>query len=245
MKNIKSFERFSVEINESITGQDVSSIDRLKSRYPNGLEMPFAVTSEGKNSFANGIDTVNPANPKIMEIVEVISDFLNGTEQGDINVVVEGGASNVGSSSGYDNTKLAERRRNNLMDFLKKKFAGEFRLKLSPGKAIVGGADKKDSVQAQKEQFVSASISGMKTMNVQIVGVVGDNLSIYKPDSNLFPKFDIENEFGKKKTDLSKYKRVCVKVPVNRVDKFKIALNKFKTEQRMDRIDFSIQDYKK
>jgi hypothetical protein len=238
MKNIKSFERFSAKMNESITGQDVSSIDRLKSRYPNGLEMPFAVTSEGKNSFANGIDTINPANPKIMEIVEIISDFLNGTEQGDINVVVEGGASNVGSSSGYDNTKLAERRRNNLMDFLKKKFPAEFRLKLTLGKAKVGSADKKDSVQAQKEQFVSASISGMKTMNVQIVGVQGDNTNVYKPDLNLFPKFDPKNP-----NDLSKFKRVCVKVPLSKLDKFKITLNKFKTENHLPRIDFSIKDY--
>ena len=240
MKNIKSFERFSVEINESITGQDSSSLDRLRNRYPNGLEMPFAVTSEGKNSFANGIDTINAANPKIMEMVQIISDFLNGTEQGEINVVVEGGASNVGSSSGYDNTKLAERRRNNLMDFLKKTFPSEFRLKLSLGKAKVGTADKKDSVQAQKEQFVSATISGTKTMNVPIVGVVGDNTNTYI-NNDLFPKFNPKNPFVKE--DLSKYKRVCVKVPISKLDKFKIALNKFKTENRLGRIDFSIKDY--
>ena len=242
MKNIKSFERFSVEINESITGQDSSSLDRLRNRYPNGFEMPFAVTSEGKNSFANGIDTINAANPKIMEMVQIISDFLNGTEQGEINVVVEGGASNVGTSSGYDNTKLAERRRNNLMDFLKKTFPSEFRLKLSLGKAKVGTADKKDSVQAQKEQFVSASISGTQTMNVEIVGVVGDNTNTYI-NNDLFPKFNPKNPFVKEKIDLSKYKRVCVKVPISKLDKFKIALNKFKTENRLGRIDFSIKDY--
>ena len=241
MKNIKSFERFSVEINESITGQDSSSLDRLRNRYPNGLEMPFAVTSEGKNSFANGIDTINAGNPKIMEMVQIISDFLNVTEQGEINVVVEGGASNVGSSSGYDNTKLAERRRNNLMDFLKKTFPSEFRLKLSLGKAKVGTADKKDSVQAQKEQFVSASISGMKIMNVQIKGVEGDNTNTYIPD--VFPKFDPNHPFVKEKIDLRKFKRVCVKVPISKLDKFKIALNKFKTENNMPRIDFSIKDY--
>ena len=242
MKNIKSFERFSDKMNESITGQDSSSIDRLRNRYPNGLEMPFAVTSEGKNSFANGIDTINAGNPKIMEMVQIISDFLNVTEQGEINVVVEGGASNVGSSSGYDNTKLAERRRNNLMDFLKKTFPSEFRLKLTLGKAKVGTADKKDSVQAQKEQFVSASISGMKIMNVQNTGVDGDNTNTYI-NNDLFPKFNPKNPFVKEKIDLSKYKRVCVKVPISKLDKFKIALNKFKTENRLGRIDFSIKDY--
>lgn len=241
MKNIKSFERFSAKMNESITGKDSSSIDRLRNRYPNGLEMPFAVTSEGKNSFANGIDTINPGNPKIMEMVQIISDFLNVTEQGEINVVVEGGASNVGSSSGYDNTKLAERRRNNLMDFLKKTFPSEFRLKLTLGKAKVGTADKKDSVQAQKEQFVSASISGMKIMNVQIKGDIGDNTNTYIPD--VFPKFDPNHPFVKEKIDLRKFKRVCVKVPISKLDKFKITLNKFKTENNMPRIDFSIKDY--
>jgi len=240
MKNIKSFERFSTGINESITGQDIDSISRLKIRYPNGFELPITIESQGKNSFGNGIDTVNESNPKIVEIVQVISDFLNGTLKGDINVVIEGGASDVGSSSGYNNTKLAERRRDNLINFLKKKFFGETRLKLSPGKAVVGQANKKDSVQAQKEQFVSAKITGAKTMNIEIKGVIGDNTNIYKRD--LYKTIPLKKEEDPL-VDLRKYKRVCVKVQANLLDKFKIKLNQFKTENNLPRVDFSVKDY--
>lgn len=237
MENIKSFDRFLTGMNESITGKDIDSITRLKIKYPKGFEIPIDIKSEGKNSFANGIDTINETNPKIVEIVQVISDFLNGTEKGDINVVIDGGASDVGTASGYDNTKLAERRRDNLINYLKRKFTGETRLKITKGIAKVGEANKKDSVEAQKEQFVRAKITGTKSMNVEVKGVIGDNTNIYRPDiykTNIKKKNIFENE---------KFKRVCVKVPENLLDKFKIKLNQFKTENNLDRVDYSVKDY--
>ena len=49
---------------------DVSSIDKLKAKYPNGINT--TMSSTGTSTFANGIDTINPNNPNVRNIVNTI-----------------------------------------------------------------------------------------------------------------------------------------------------------------------------
>ena len=109
-----------VEVHDGGSG-DMDSITWLKKRYPNGIPMTIPIKSSGKNTFSNGIDKINPNDPKIKEITELIKNLL-ATNTGKIDVTVNGGASAVGKSQGYDNTALATRRRDNLINYLRQTF---------------------------------------------------------------------------------------------------------------------------
>ena len=95
--------------------------------------------------------------------------------------LVNGGASKVGSSSGYDNEALAKRRRDNLINFIKKKIQ-DSRLKITPGTTEVGDATVKNSPEANEEQFVSVNITTSGKMNVPLDLGFQDNTSVYKPE---------------------------------------------------------------
>jgi hypothetical protein len=71
-----------------------------------------------------------------------------------------GGASSVGQKSGYDNTKLANRRANNFYNIVKNMFPN---VKFSLGAPIVGVATVKNSPEARKEQFVKLNIQSTKS----------------------------------------------------------------------------------
>ena len=223
-------------ISESITGKDMSSIDRMKKKYPNGFQIPYTITSSGGSTFANGIDTINKNDPKIQEILTTISDLLK-TTKGNVNVIVNGGASAVGSSSGYDNKALAERRRDNLVKLIRGNWESN-RLIVTPGSTVVGKATERDSPAARKEQFVSAIISGEKSQNIPIKGVEGDNTNIYIPDINRNINLDVIPKKGK-------MKRVCIQIPEKYVEKFRLKVREFKNENSLGDIPWGVYDVKK
>ena len=222
-------------ISESIIGQDSSSEDRLKKRYPNGFDLPFTVTSYGNSTFSNGVDIINKNDPKIKEILLTISDLLKVTK-GNVKVIVNGGASAVGSSSGYNNKSLATRRRDNLIKVIKDN-SQSLRLIVTPGATVVGKSTVKDSAASTKEQYVSASISGDKTMNIPIKAEKGDNTNVY------FPKIEkiVDKKLIKKKR---KIKRVCVQIPEQYLDKFKQKVREFKRENSLGEIPYGVYDVK-
>ena len=222
-------------ISESIIGQDSSSEDRLKKRYPNGFDLPFTVTSYGNSTFSNGVDIINKNDPKIKEILLTISDLLKVTK-GNVKVIVNGGASAVGSSSGYNNKSLATRRRDNLIKLIKDNLQS-LRLIVTPGATVVGKSTVKDSAASTKEQYVSASISGDKTMNIPIKAEKGDNTNVY------FPKIEkiVDKKLIKKKR---KIKRVCVQIPEQYLDKFKQKVREFKRENSLGEIPYGVYDVK-
>ena len=222
-------------ISESIIGQDSSSEDRLKKRYPNGFDLPFTVTSYGNSTFSNGVDIINKNDPKIKEILLTISDLLKVTK-GNVKVIVNGGASAVGSSSGYNNKSLATRRRDNLIKLIKDN-SQSLRLIITPGATVVGKSTVKDSAASTKEQYVSASISGDKTMNIPIKAEKGDNTNVY------FPKIEkiVDKKLIKKKR---KIKRVCVQIPEQYLNKFKEKVREFKRENSLGEIPYGVYDVK-
>jgi len=232
MKYLKTF--------ESMTGQDMSSIDRMRSKYPNGIEIPTAVKATGSGNFKIGVESLDKASNKFTEIVQLINDLLLNTN-GTVKVVVDGGASAVGPK-GFNNQGLAERRRDNTIEDIRNyPFSDKKRIEFVKGKATVGKATVKNSPEAEAEQYVIVSISGTGRINAPIVGVQGDNTNIYRPE--LFKKdlikkniIDDDNIFN------IKIKRVCVQMPEQYVEDFKKAVWKFKKDQSITNLPLGVYD---
>ena len=222
-------------ISEALGGQDSSSEERMKQKYPNGFDLPYTVTSYGNSTFSNGVDIINKNDPKIKEILLTISDLLKVTK-GDVKVIVNGSASAVGSSSGYNNKSLATRRRDNLIKLIKDN-SQSIRLIVTPGATVVGKSTVKDSAASTKEQYVSASISGDKTMNIPIKAEKGDNTNTYIPKIEKI----VDKKLIKKKR---KIKRVCVQIPEQYLDKFKQKVREFKRENSLGEIPYGVYDVK-
>lgn len=220
MKYLKTF--------ESITGQDTSSIDRMKAKYPNGVDIPKEIKATGSGNFKIGVESLDQASKKFTEIVQLINDLLLNTN-GTVKVVVDSGASAVGSK-GFDNQGLAERRRDKTIEDLNNyPFVDKKRIQFIKGKATVGKATIKNSPEAEAEQFVTVSISGTGSINVPITGVQGDNTNVYRPE--LF------------KANLNiKIKRVCVQMPEKYVEDFKKAVWKFKQDQSITNLPLGVYD---
>jgi hypothetical protein len=223
---------------------DVSSIDKLKAKYPNGINT--TMSSTGTSTFANGIDTINPNNPNVRNIVNTIlaaCRLTNGFCTKNVTVTVGGGASAVGSAQGYDNQALAKRRRDNFIKYLNGIDAiavgtsGKKLVTIVAGATKVGKATVKDSAAAQSEQYVSARIKS--AVNVDVTGQVGDNTNVAITDYNKTgpKKFDDD-------TTVRNYKRVCVKIPAGLVDEYKKKIKEFKIEKGLDSVPFGVYDVK-
>jgi hypothetical protein len=230
MKFLKTF--------ESITGRDISSIDRMKMKYPNGIEIPKEVKATGSGNFENGIDSLDTKSKKFFDIVELVNDLLlNST--GKVKVVVNSGASAVGSK-GYDNQALADRRRDKTLESLKAyPFVDKSRIEFIKGTAVVGKATVKNSPEAEKEQFVFVLVSGTGSIKEPIKGVEGDNTNIYRPEifrDDIVKKFKIED------IETIKIKRVCLQMPEQYVELFKKAVWEFKNANNIKNLPLGVYD---
>ena len=194
------------------------------------------IKSSGKNTFSNGIDKINPNDPKIKEITELIKNLL-ATNTGKIDVTVNGGASKVGESDGYDNTALATRRRDNLINYLRQNFNSKS-LNLIPGTVNVGKATIKDSDAAMKEQYVSVEVSAPQKLNVQIKGEVGDNTT---RDRTIYPKnsggggIDPDPLDPTVKYDL----KICVTIPKGLESQYVKLIRQFKNQYDLVKMGIS------
>jgi hypothetical protein len=230
MRYLKTFEALG-------GGKDMSSIDRMKAKYPNGIEIPKEIKATGSGNFKIGEDSLDKGSKKFSEIVELINDLLLNTK-GEVKVVVDAGASAVGPK-GFDNQGLAERRRDRTIDDLRNyPFANKNRIRFIQGKATVGKSTVKNSPEAEREQYVIVLVSGTGSINAPITGVQGDNTNVYRPE--LF-KTDLNRKFKTDLTDI-KIKRVCVQIPEQYVDDFKKAVWKFKNEQGLTNLPLGVYD---
>lgn len=223
-----------VEVHDGGSG-DMDSITWLKKRYPNGIPMSISIESSGKNTFSNGIDKINPNDPKIKEITELVKNLL-ATNTGKIDVTVNGGASAVGKSQGYDNTALATRRRDNLINYLRQTFNTKS-LNLIPGTVKVGEETTKDSEAAMKEQYVSVDVSTPQKLIVQIKGEVGDNTT---RDRTIYPKnsgggIDPDPLDPTVKYDL----KICVTIPKGLESQYVKLIRQFKNQYDLVKMGIS------
>jgi len=111
----------------------------------------------GAGLFLNGIDKINTNSPEFTTALNKIKTVL--TSPTDIvPITIKGGASNVGTSNGYDNKALANRRRDNFIVALKNSLGKNFsRLNITSGDAIIGKSIVKNSPEANAEQIVQIS----------------------------------------------------------------------------------------
>jgi hypothetical protein len=198
-----------------------------------------------KNKMKTGSDDVDITSKEYSDlIIQLRMIMKNNKIKGPINVTVTGGASSVGSSSGYDNKALANRRANKLIDQLKKdipNITSKFKFIV---KGVVGGATKLNSPEAMSQQFVKVDFDYNEMSNVK-QSIELDNTTVKPYIPGMPPvkdKFDDDDIIPIPKTD--KIKRVCVRIPESLLDEFRQKIREFKSENKLDTIPFGVYDVK-
>jgi hypothetical protein len=176
-----------------------------------GREIATTLSAKGKENFKLGEDEINKDAPQIKQIV---SDLKNFNSKGGGTATVNGSASNTAwggfsansSQAREKNTQLAEKRRDNLIKYLKS--LGLSNITFIKGKASVSDSDKAEN------QNVTINILGQGTMYVDPKGDVGDN-------TRTSPKIYDERPDEKKRLIPISESRVCTKLPTEFVGELK------------------------
>lgn len=122
MSRFKKLSDFSQSLNEdNLSGlanaHPWGEIEKMGSRLVKGE--PIQLTA---NLFGTGVDKIDTNSTAFQDAVQLLrwlwQQRYNQTGQADDKLIVRGSASAVGSSSGYDNYALAQRRANNLVNAL-------------------------------------------------------------------------------------------------------------------------------
>ncbi len=174
-------------------------------KFTDGKITP-SVTMDG-SLFKNGIDLIDKNSEAFKSGVEAIKKSIQSNPGQPIAVI--GGASAVGSKEGYDNEALATRRAQNFIKSVQSLFPNvKFNLK-SP---VVGKSTKKNSPEANKEQFVKLFFAGSMKSGKQMPAV--DNTQqVYRPMKG------VSKEETKVEDNIT-YVKVCYWVPVKNVSTF-------------------------
>lgn len=200
----------------------------------------------GSDLFKNGQFEINPNNFEIINLVSKIQQASTESSIGGTTVTINGGASNTswgGNPAGSPeavkkNQELAQKRIDSLRKYLESKNLGAF-ITYAPGIATVGKVGSKDP---EKDQFVSVSIVGKGTEGK--INVDRDNTSI---QYNNYPKNNVVGGGGGKpnpKPSTTKMKRVCIKIPANLVDSYRLKVREFSKTNKLGDIPFGVYDVK-
>lgn len=148
-------------ISEQIMGNGTNA---QPAKFDMGLNMTI-----GSSLFKNGIDVIDTKN---FDFIKLITKLKQNPPKN--RVVVTGGASAVGSTTGYDNNALAKRRSINFINALRQ--FGIDTKNFIIGNPIVGKATVKNSPEAEAEQFVRIQSKPKDKIESAI-----DNTSMVKP----------------------------------------------------------------
>jgi len=178
-------------------------------------EVPMTLSANGKENFKLGEDEINK---DAAQIKKIVSDLKNFNNKGGGTATVNGSASNTAwggfpansSQAREKNTQLAEKRRDNLINYLKT--LGLNKITFVKGKASVSDSNKVEN------QNVTINISGQGTMLVDPKGDIGDN-------TRTSPKI-YDKRFPERKTIIpppyrTSESRVCAKLPTELVGELK------------------------
>jgi hypothetical protein len=180
-----------------------------------GREVATTLSAKGKENFKLGEAEINNDAAQIKKIVSDLKDFNN---RGGGTATVNGSASNTAwgsfpassSQAREKNTQLAEKRRDNLINYLKT--LGLNKITFVKGKASVSDSDKAEN------QNVTINISGQGSMLVDPKGDIGDN-------TRTSPKLYDKKFPERKKIIPPPYRtsesRVCAKLPTELVGELK------------------------
>jgi hypothetical protein len=194
-----------------------------------------------KSKMKTGSDDVDITNPEYAKLATQLGMMLkNKNIKGPITISVTGGASAVGSAQGYDNNALAQRRADKLIAQLRKdvpNLGSKFKFTT---KTKVGGEKKLNSPEAYKEQFVKVDFNYADIQNARSV-IELDNTAVapYVPGRGIKDDGDDDWDFP----DV-KIKRVCIRIPENLVEEYRVMLRKFKADNGLKEIPFGIYDVK-
>jgi hypothetical protein len=104
--------------------------------------------------FLNGVDKIDTNSPEFKDAFNKIKNVIKSTT-GNVDIQVQGGASAVRSSRGYDNKALANRRRDNFINSIKASLGNlSDRINFISKEGQVGKSTTKNSPEANAEQFV-------------------------------------------------------------------------------------------
>lgn len=194
----------------------------------------------GKDKMKTGSDEVDT---NTLEYTNLINKLKNSLTDPSISsgtpLTVIGGASSVGSSSGYDNKALAQRRADKLVAKIKADVPGiEKKYKITT-LANVGGATELNSAKALAQQYVDVSFTEPSTA-LQRVSYEVDNAIGY--NANIVPsaKKGEEDRSGSVKT-----KRICVQIPETYLNQYLEVINKFKKDNPSAGLKYGVYDIKK
>ncbi len=140
---------------------------------PNKVEFKYSQIStlSGEELFPTGSFKIDTSSKAFKDSLASIKLLPNGTE-----VEVQGGASAVGSKSGYNNKELAMNRARAFVEALKSAGVNNVNFTILGGK--VGKSEVRDSPEAKKEQFVKFAIPQSLGLDIQIAR---DNTAINRP----------------------------------------------------------------
>jgi len=192
-----------------INSQNVNTASWERIKGPR--EVPMTLSANGKENFKLGEDEINKDAPQIKKI---ISDLKNFNNKGGGTATVNGSASNTAwggfpansSQAREKNTQLAEKRRDNLIKYLKT--LGLNKITFVKGKASVSDSNKAEN------QNVTINISGQGSMLVDPKGDIGDN-------TRTSPKIYDKRFPEKKRLIPISESRVCTKLPTELVGELK------------------------
>ena len=180
MKNIKSYGDI---VNEKLNEDNLGS---AYTRQDQVIFTPGSTTVLDGSLFKLGKDTIDTNNPQFKKAVDLLKPL------GSPIIVIEGGASAVGSDKGFDNVALARRRAENFIKALKD--AG-VDTDLYQWKATVGKATVPNSKEADAEQFVK--VIYQKPSRGQYVMAI-DNATVKKqiiPINKVVPPVEVGRDF--------------------------------------------------
>jgi hypothetical protein len=180
MKNIKSYgDLVNEKLNEDNIGSAYTRQDQL-------TFTPGSTTILDGSLFKLGKDAIDTNNPQFKKAVSLLKPL------GSPIIVIEGGASAVGSDKGFDNVALAKKRAENFIKALKD--AG-VDTDLYQFKATVGKSKVPNSKEADAEQFVKVIYK--KEGRGQYIAAI-DNATVKKqiiPINKVVPPVEVGRDF--------------------------------------------------
>ena len=199
-----------------------------------------------KDKMKTGSDLVDVTSSEYNNLLLQLQGIVKSSKiLGPITVNVEGGASSVGSSRGFDNTALAKSRANKLITQLTKDIPNIGKKIKFSVKGKVGGETRLNSPEAYNQQYVKVFFDTNEINDIkQFIEL--DNLTVDpfvrgngkkgtgpNPDPSPFPVPKL------------KMKRVCLQIPEKYVEEFRVIVRKFKSSHLdITSIPFGVTDIK-
>jgi hypothetical protein len=240
MNNLKMYDDFAKGNNiyeDNVGGGGHDAMGRGTGYYKDEVtyDKPifFNFTAADMKTGSDDVDVNTDVYLGLKKSLQSNSGNINGSE-----VSIVGGASAVGSKQGYDNKALAGRRAEKLKAQLIKDIPGlasKVKFKIS---SVVGTADKFNSPEALKEQFVMVSIS------MPGKGIIKTNSEVDNTAVDTGFKVIRDRKKDIIEPNVSEIK-ICLRIPNYLEDEFKLALKEFKNKNLLKTIPFSVTPVKK